>query len=182
MCRHSTVWWVPKNSSKHNAALSSPFWKLLYVKLWFLYYRIQLQPTPVFPSASSWDWGTPRKNSMTSDLSSCPAEVRACQLAFFNFCHVQGDFVLRCNYLVFYFSVCAQILLMGFPRSWSQRVWLMGGTWSLVSKRYSTAWLDSKHKAFHSCFHRLILREPLPSFCLLFSCCQFAKDCWWSSK
>lgn len=38
-------------------------------------HRIQLWPTPAFPSASSWDSGTQRRNSTTSDLSSCLAEV-----------------------------------------------------------------------------------------------------------
>lgn len=45
------------------------------VKLYALCCRTQLQPMPVFPSASSWDWGILRRSSMTSDLSSCRAEV-----------------------------------------------------------------------------------------------------------
>lgn len=48
-------------------------------------FRIQLQPMPASPSASCWGWGIPRRNSMTSALSSCPAEVGVitCLLLFY---------------------------------------------------------------------------------------------------
>lgn len=54
--------------------LCIPFliWALCFFRIW--------RSCPAFPSASSSDWGTPKKSWMTFALSSCQAEVAALRL------------------------------------------------------------------------------------------------------
>lgn len=76
---------------------------------------------------------------------------------------------------------CPQTLLMASLRSWSQPVWLMGGTWSLVGWRLYSLWYVFTH--LQLIFEVFICPfKPVPVGLFLFSCCQFAKDCWWSSE